>query len=116
MCVSISVALREVQHHNTVAGGEQLPNSENMLVKHCRQSLFWLRTHYVWVMNILFKNLLDDYYSACSYLQFPYFKVKFRRSLFLKFFINAAPNVKVCRKPFAQSRSSTTRKEQAVFR
>jgi hypothetical protein len=49
----------------------------------------WLRTHYVWVMNIFFKNLLDDYYSACSYVQFPYFK--FNLEIFFYFFINTAP-------------------------
>ena len=50
-------------------------NSENLLVKKCLGSFFWLWAHYVWVMNIFFKNLLDDCYSACSYLQFPYFKI-----------------------------------------
>ena len=59
MCVSICVALWEVQHHNTVAGGRGF--SENMLVKNCLKSSFWPRTHYVWVMNIFFENLLDDY-------------------------------------------------------
>ncbi len=49
--------------------------SENLLVKKCLRSFFWLWAHYVWVMNIFFKNLLDDYYSACSYLQFSYFKI-----------------------------------------
>ncbi len=40
MCVSICVALQEVQHHNTVAGGRQCWFSENMQVKTCHKRFF----------------------------------------------------------------------------
>ena len=37
MCVSIRVALWEVQHYNTVAGEHNCQNSENLLVKNATE-------------------------------------------------------------------------------
>ncbi len=58
--------------------------SENLLLINCRCSCFWRRTHYVWVMNIFFRQVPEDFYSACLCLQFPCFKFKFWRKFFLK--------------------------------
>ncbi len=44
-------------------------NSEHLLVKICRRSFFSADTFYIGYAYF-FKNLLDDYYLAPSYLQF----------------------------------------------
>jgi hypothetical protein len=75
MCVSMYIILCKILGPNTPQGGPQLLNH------------FCLGAEYVWVMNMFFKNMLNDYYSACSYLLVPHFT--FEDFLI---FINTAPS------------------------
>jgi hypothetical protein len=59
MCVSICVALWEVQHHNTETGGWQRWNSAEFILA--------MDTLHMGCIIIFFKKLVDDNTSACSY-------------------------------------------------
>jgi hypothetical protein len=63
-----------------------------MLVKIAAKVFFWLRTNYVWVMNIFFKNLLDYYFTQHAHI-YSFHTSNFNfGDFFLFFFINSAPS------------------------
>ena len=49
------------------------------------------------MLSHFFENVLDDYYSACTYLQLPHFKFMFEEIFFLEIFINAVPSLSTLR-------------------